>query len=128
MKRWLSDGEKLNVNSIHLSNFLRNIFFYLINYFICRNVKGVLSNKVLRNFSLLSHLSLSCTIDYNFDNLLNGIPPREVRWSEIALHVPTVHLSQVMYALNASVVGLCKVPEDWVSKLKIKKFYFCIIM
>ena len=49
---------------------------------------------------------------------LHGLTPQAVPWGRVAVHVnhAAVPNSQVLYALNASIVGLCRVPEDMVRR------------
>ncbi len=65
--------------------------------------------------ALLSHLG------HLYNNLptsispvpLHSLKPYKVPWSSLAVHVvhATIPNSHVLYALNASVVALCKVPD-----------------
>lgn len=47
---------------------------------------------------------------------LHAFAPQIVNWADLALHVThaAVPNSQILYSLNASVVGLCCVPEEMV--------------
>ncbi|CAH1782633.1 unnamed protein product [Owenia fusiformis] len=62
----------------------------------------------LRGFSLMS--SFAAPILSSFSRSLTGVSPYEVPWSSVAVHVCNnqVPRSQILYSLNASVVGLCK--------------------
>jgi len=58
-----------------------------------------------RNLSILSHLGN----DLEPGLTLPLVTPYEVRWRDMCIHVchMEVPLSQIMYTLNASLVGLC---------------------
>ena len=81
------------------------------------------------HYKPVDHRSLSL-LSY-FDHLLkdtkhglNNVVPYAVPWKQVAVHVmhATVPASQIMYALNASVVALCTVDESQVTCLGCLRF------
>ena len=72
-----------------------------------------------RYLALLAYLSQMLTSDLPADAGLHGVKPYKVPWNSVAVHVchTAVPNSQIMYALNGSVVALCSAPEDKVNYL-----------
>ena len=78
------------------------------------------------HYKPVDHRSLSL-LSY-FDHLLtsrkdglNAVIPYVVPWHRVAVHVThaSVPPSQIMYALNASVVALCQVDDNMVRRFVI---------
>ena len=69
-----------------------------------------------RNLTILSYLGRLQPSGSTALQPLNAMQPYRVSWDTVAVHVAhcTVPNSQVLYALNASVVALCTVSKDMV--------------
>ena len=66
-----------------------------------------------RNLSLLAYLSGQI----NIPRSLSSLKPYKIPWNSVAVHVfhASVPNSQIMNALNGSIVGLCTLDSDLVS-------------
>ena len=77
-------------------------------------------NRKLRDASIMAHLGGAIPSPmYDSSLLISGIAPREVPWSQVALHVCNRHVtrSQILYAFNGTLVGLCVADKSEVCSL-----------